>query len=481
MRGRPSATLEARPSAEAAPAPPRAAPVQGCMPLNCADKCALALDSVNEPMLLHAMLKVRGRIDAARLAGAIQAAQEAHPVMKTLLRRKRLRTYREVCDEATQGVLTVRRFGGGAGADCERFMRQWMNEPLDMTRAYPFRVLLLLKGRAGSWLIFTVNHSAADGLRAVLFIRRVIEIYNGTDGAEHQASEVHNPVRTCDELFRFANSQRRRVKHYYAKMAASLLHRFIMIAVPPPTRISRDSSGSSRELDYCCAFMEPGEVESIQAGAAAVGAGLHDVLLAACYRTIERWNSMRGKGSSRIRIMNPVNISPKGSRNVVSNQASWLSPYTTAAQRRDPAKLLRTVRSQGFRAALNRTGFSLVYFFYVCSRFPLPLMRMVCRFLMITRTYVDSIVLTNIGVVWPKAGCDEPAVTRLGSARIESVAGLSPIVTPMGMSLSSCTYNGTLSVCLTYRTALFSRDSAVRFLGMYTTEVKGYGTASGQA
>jgi len=172
--------------------------------------------------------------------------------------------------------------------------------------------------------------------------------------------------------------------------------------------------------------------------------------------------------------MAPVNISPKGFRYVVSNQASWFSLPTTPKDRADPAKLLRKVRAATIDATMNRIAFSLVYFFYFCSRFPLFVMRGMCRFLMITRTYVDTILITNIGFIWPKLGSEEAAVRNIGNAKILNVTGSAPVVTPMGLSIAAGIYNKNLNFSLTYRPALFSEEKAKMFLDLYVEEIKQY-------
>jgi hypothetical protein len=183
---------------------------------------------------------------------------------------------------------------------------------------------------------------------------------------------------------------------------------------------------------------------------------------------------MHGKVSNKIRIMAPVNISPKGFGNVVSNQASWISPATTPQDRTDPAKLLRKVRADTIYAAKNRMAFFLVYFFYFCSLFPPAVMKGMCRFLMITRTYIDTILITNIGVVWPKVGSEEPAITSIGSSKIVNITGSAPVVTPMGLSISVSNYNKSLNISLTYRCALFSKEKAEMFLDLYIEKIKNY-------
>jgi len=453
----------------------------GSVPFNCVDKCLLALDSINEPMRFHLILDVQGELDHARLNEAISAAQQAHPVMRTILRSRHLRPFRQIQEDTGKGVLSVADQAQLQDVSCENYLSSWMNRPLNLKKEFPVRVLLLRKNETESLLVFTFHHSAADGLRALLFIRTAIESYNnelakaGKAGAlPRQVSGDPRTNRRGDELLRFAHSQRLEVGHYYRNVISSLFHRFVLAALSPPTRVFHDESGRSREVRFCLSVLSPDELERVQSKAKSAGVRLNDILLAACYRVVDRWNSMHGKASGRIRIMIPANIGLKHFRYAVCNQASWFSLSTMPKDRADPAKLLRRLRSDTAVAAMNRTAFSLVYFFYLCSRFPLFVMRWICRFLIMTRTYVDTILITNLGVIWPKPGSEEAAVSSMANARILSVTGFAPVVTPMGLSIAAGAYNRKLFISLTYRPALFSEGKARMFLDLYVEELKNY-------
>ena len=446
----------------------------GSIPLNCVDKCLLALDSINEPMLIHVVLSLEGEIEHVRLNQAIFSAQQAHPVMRTILRSRHFRPFREIQEDLGKGVLSVPDQAQLQDTNHETYLSSWMNQPFDIRKKFPVRVLLLRKNERESSLVFTFHHSAADGLRALLFVRKVIESYNNELSQDSKMCEDIRINRKGDELLEFAHSQRSKVERYYRKMISSLFHRFVIAALPPPTRVFHDKAGQSRELRFCFKIISPREFGQIQSKARAAGVELNDIFLAACYRVVERWNSMHGKTSKRIRVMAPVNISPKGFRYVVSNQASWFSLPTTPKNRADPAELLRKVRADTIDATMNRIAFSLVYFFYFCSRFPLFVMRGMCRFLVVTRTYVDTILITNVGVIWPKLGSKEPAVRNIGNAKILNVTGSAPVVTPMGLSIAAGIYNKNLNFSLTYRPALFSEEKAKMFLDLYVEEIKQY-------
>jgi len=446
----------------------------GSIPLNCVDKCLLALDSINEPMLIHVILSLEGEIKHLRLEQAIFSAQQAYPVMRTILRSRHFRPSREIQGDLGKRVLSIADQAQLQGTNYKSYLSSRMNQPFNIKKEFPVRVLLLKKNERESSLVFTFHHSAADGLRALLFVRKVIEIYNNELSQDSKSPGDIRINRKGDELLEFAHSQRPKVERYYRKMIFSLFHRFVIAALPPPTRVFHDKSGRSKELHFCFKIISPKEFGQIQSKARSAGVELNDIFLAACYQVVEKWNSMHGKTSKRIRIMAPVNISPKGFRYVVSNQASWFSLPTMPRDRADPAELLRKLRADSIDETMHRIAFSLVYFFYFCSRFPLLVMRGMCRFLMITRTYVDTILITNVGFIWPKLGSEEPAVRNIGNAKILNVTGSAPVVTPMGLSIAAGIYNKNLNFSLTYRPALFSEEKAKMFLDLYVEEIKQY-------
>jgi hypothetical protein len=121
----------------------------------------------------------------------------------------------------------------------------------------------------------------------------------------------------------------------------------------------------------------------------------------------------------------------------------------------------------------NGIAFSIVYAIYFCTRFPPRIPKSVAQFLMATRIYLDSILLTNVGRIWPGEiasgeGC------KIGNARITSVVVIPPVVSPMGISLSAGTYNDHLRVALAYKISHFSEAQARMFLNLYLHELRSY-------
>jgi hypothetical protein len=93
---------------------------------------------------------------------------------------------------------------------------------------------------------------------------------------------------------------------------------------------------------------------------------------------------------------------------------------------------------------------------------------------MSTRIYIDSILITNLGLTWSKVGSDEPAITGIGSARIVNITGSTAVVTPMGFSICMGIYNKNLTISVAYRPALFSKEKMQMFLDIYVDEIKNY-------
>ncbi len=440
--------------------------------LNCMDRTVLAFHEINEPFLIHAFLTLEGEVDPSRLNQAIQSAQMAYPVMRTILHGKYLSISREIQEDLGDGVLTV--VTGRGDEDYDKLLFEWVNKPMDLRRQLPLRVLLYRKGETQSMLVFTFHHSAADGLRAIFFIRKIIEYYNNDVAKDaHPLEDIRLSIKG-DPLFQFAQTHRARVRNYYRKMAYDILYRLVLAAIPSPSRVYCKGSGRSRDTFFCNATIGPEGLSKLEVKAASAGVEVNDILLASSYRMLDIWNRMHGRGSNKVRVMAIVNVSPKGFRHVVSNQMSWISPTTWPNDRADQAKLLKKLRSHTLTAAKNRIAFSLIYFWYFNTLLPPVIYRQIFRLLVLMRTHVDSIFLTNIGIVWPKVGSDEPAVTHIGKARIVNITGSPPVVTPWRLGFGVNTYNRTLNISLTYRPAMFAKEEVQRFLDLYVREVTDY-------
>jgi len=102
------------------------------------------------------------------------------------------------------------------------------------------------------------------------------------------------------------------------------------------------------------------------------------------------------------------------------------------------------------------------------------------RFLLTTRLYLDSILLTNLGCIRLAGTASPNRSAHLGDAIIAGIVVVPPVVSPMGTSLSAGTYNEHLHVALTYKTSQFSHAHARLLLNLYLHELRSYhGTVEG--
>jgi NRPS condensation-like uncharacterized protein len=444
--------------------------------MNCMDMTWLALDSINERIIYHAILAIDGDPDPAKLNNAILATVQRHPALRSVLRRRLLRHYREYRDHIDPQLLEVRDMSSASDeSEHKRHITEWVNRPLDPKKELPFRVLLLKRGHRQYWLAFTFHHYATDALRALRFINEMIGEYNQAGEAvaalEKAAPEDTVTAHRIDELLPLIQRPKSKVRWYYPKIASSLFHRFVISLFSPPSRIFHDrSSGKSGEVSFIRTWIDSIELSEIDAKSRVLGATVNDVLLAACFKAIDKWNQMHGKSSGKISIMVPVDVGRRMSQHVVSNQLSYVSPATMPDERADHIVLLKKVSKRTGCIIRNGNAFSMIYFTYMLGRMGFAVMRLVGVLFIATRVYIDTTLLTNVGRVRLGDG-KEP---RLGEARITDIFGVTPVVTPWGMSMVTATFNGRLHLGLTYRPTRFSDQTAHRFLDLYVDEIKDY-------
>jgi NRPS condensation-like uncharacterized protein len=452
--------------------------------MNCMDMTWLALDSINERLVFHAILGIDGEVDAVRLNDAILTAVSRHPALRSVLRRKSLRHYREYRHSIDPQILEVREMveaGPCQGPDeamndseHKRYLTRWINRPLDPKKELPLRVLLLKRGPQRYWLAFTFHHYATDALRALRFVNELMGEYNRESDVEAVSGKTlrEDSIKShrTGELLPLIERPKSKVKWYYPKIASSLFHRYVVSLFSPPSRIFRDRSGKSGEVSFIRTWLDSVELSEIDAKSRVLGATVNDVLLAAFFKTIEKWNQMHGKQSRKISIMVPVDVGRRMSQHVVSNQLSYVSPHTMPDERIDHVDLLKKVSQRTGCVIRNGNAFTLIYFTYFLSRLSFAVMRVVGILFIATRVYIDTTLLTNVGRVRLGDG-KEP---KLGEARITDIFGVTPVVSPWGMSMVTGVFNGKLSLGLTYRPAHFSDETARRFLDLYREEVRNY-------
>jgi NRPS condensation-like uncharacterized protein len=273
-----------------------------------------------------------------------------------------------------------------------------------------------------------------------------------------------------DELLGFARAKRAEVRNYYRKIFFSLFHRFLIEPLNPPARICHDVSNNSIDLEYCVEIIDEDELRNILRTARAKNTTVNNLLLAACFMTIDKWNNAHGKRCNKIRLMVPVDIGPYECRDLISNQVGFLSLSVMPKDRANPEMLLRKVTTQMSSLLRDGIAFSIVYFCNFSRFLSWPVTRAIAKFLILTRIYIDTVVVTNLGVMDTNEGTE----LNLNSSKISNIYIVGPTVTPMGLIIVMYTYANRLYVSISYNSSLFSKDCIRKFLDTYLIELRSY-------
>ncbi len=446
--------------------------------LNCVDRGLLALSSIREYPHFHWILNVVGEVDPADLGQSVLSVLHAHPNLTTTVRRCRTRAFRFHHSATHENIITVLDLRPhsptGTHFDLEddpryhRSLYEWVNAPIDHESHSPVR-LLVVRGRGESRLVFAIDHSSLDGIRSLRFIRKVVAEYNGEPDAE-SSPLLGIRASGMDEIARSAKRKGSTIRMFYAKVCLSAFHRLFISPLRPAARLFHDRADGADGIGYCFAVLESEEMKHIRSGLKFFGSTVNDILLASGFRLMERWNRMHGKKANRLSIMVPTDLGPDWLRNAISNQVSYVSLRTGPEDRANPAKLLSKVRGDMSRMIKNGAAFSAIYILRGATLLPQSVVNVWAKAIMVTRVYVDTTILSNLGVVWR----DARGELRMGDCRIVDVRLIMPAVTPMGLCLGASTYNGRMCISLSYRTGMFSGEKAREFLDMYIDEIRSY-------
>jgi len=429
------------------------------------------------------ILSIEGEIEPDRLNQALLSALHLHPTLRTILRARHFRHFRQIQEDCERKILEVRdlvdpqSMKGSSNVEInteyEKCVFEWINQPLDIAAELPFRVLQLQKTAAEFSLIFTFHHSAVDVIRAIRFINEVISRYNNKPPDESLLPEDMRIHHKGDELVELARSERPKIEHFYREMLSHLFHFLFIAPYYRSSRIFQDKLEQSQEIRFCSGKINPTELEQMESKSKSVSGTVNDILLAACFRTIEKWNRLHGKGTKKIGIMIPVDIGPEELQHIVSNQLSYVTVSTVPRDRTDPTKLLRRVRTKTayiIKQSRGKTFFS-VYLAYVFSHLPLAIHRPIAQFISLP-LYADTVTLSNVGFI--RLGDNGEGEMEQGGFKIIDFAFVGPVLKIMGMYLSAGSYNNNLSIDLSYKTSRFSNEKAREFLDLYLEEIKNY-------
>lgn len=452
--------------------------------LNCFDKCLLAFEvgCTGRRISYSGILYLKGEPEADRLRGAVLSTASAHPELMTTLHGGPFQHHRRVHQEILGELLEVQDLTVGqeqrglARADTETLYQQhiqeWINRPLDVRRSFPFRVLLLKRRPSDSVLVFTFHHSAVDGVRAVRIVNDVISRYHSKPPDDSLLPQGAKR-RRGDELLLEAGTERARTRHFYREMLSHLSYFVFINPLFHPARVFHDRSERLGKVGFCSAKITPTEFQQLKAKSNSVGGTVNDILMAICYRSIDKWNSRHGKRTRKISLLIPIDVGSPDLNGIISNQISYISFSTAAKDRVDTTSLLRKIGVRRTRMLKERRGntYSIIYFASVLRLLPLAAMEAFSRFVLFP-LYADTVICTNPGIVKVNDCGDAPV--EGGNFRVVDFDAVPFVFASMGMNICVATFNGSLGIYIAYDLGSFSREKAEEFLALCLDELANY-------
>jgi NRPS condensation-like uncharacterized protein len=415
------------------------------VPLSRLDELFLILDHCEEPWTVHFEARVAGRLEPDRLAGAIRAAAQRHP-----LARAQLATWRngdfayrwEIAEELADVPLEIACCDDDQALDAARERLLGRSPSLDA--APPF-ALLLAHGPAGDTLALNLHHAAGDGMAAARLMRSILRAYSG----------IEDPVPPLDPLavrdvraLAGAASLTDRV----ARSRALVRHSATQWG--PPARLATDGGGDRAGYGVETLAFTPAETAAVRDHRDGDWT-VNDVLLAALVIACRRWNEEHGRRARRVSLSMPVNLRPPEWRTeIVGNFASYVTVSDGLAD--DLGHALAVMGRQ--TRAIRRDGLAGVVVDLLAGNafLTIGVKRHLPELIPLTgNRVVDTASLSNLGVLDDLGG------------DVEDVWFSPPGRMPLGAAMGALTYGDRLRLTLRYRHPQFGAEAARAFMDRY--------------
>jgi NRPS condensation-like uncharacterized protein len=424
-------------------------------PLNVLDELYLHLDRPDEPWSVHLEVWVEGRVDANRLAGAIDTASRRHPLARARLQPGHPASARyqwEVADRLAE--VALREVECHSDSDLADARETLMGSTPSLTAAPPFAVTLAHR-EGGDAIMLNLAHAAGDGLAALRLMASFLRAYAGVDDPAPSVDPL--AVRDIGKLVESRNPAARLSRGRTLLQQAGRL-------VGGPARVAPRGGDGGPGYGFELIALDPERVDALQELRTG-GATLNDVLLGALAQAIWSWNRLHGSDDrSDIGLMMPVNLRPPEWRTeVVGNFASYVSVEIDAEDARElpsavaaAAAATRAIKDQG------AAGLVVDLLELPTATLPTALKQRFQDLIRLTgNRFVDTAVLSNLGRLEsaPTLGADEGNVTRVWFSP--------PGRMPLGLSVGAATHEGVLGLTIRYRHELLGPETAADFGALF--------------
>ena len=381
------------------------------------------------PMCFFVETHLSGDLSLQRLRTAIEDAAQRHPRLRSCAQYSTHGWQWSLSNQPPQIVQLERTPNKEAEAIAFR--------PFNIRQEPGIRFVVIPESEQQSSIILQVHHSVCDGLGALDFLGDIWSLYHGSQPSDFQTHSRTNNIQTHSEN---DGNQNITGDHQHTRET-------IAFATFRPSRIT--SSNSAKNIPHgrkpFQSFTLPATtVKSLRKRASQSGATTNDIIVAASFLAIHKWNSRQGKAGKRIRITMPVNLRPPRERQPASNQIGYAFLDRRPGQLRDPPEVIKSIAEAS--RWIQHSG-AAEMFLVVLGAF------LKCTWLLRLITHIptcfSTAVVSNLGNIQsrmrakvPKVdGCDQP-----GGLSITNVSAVPPVRPGTALSMCITAYGGQLTV-----------------------------------
>jgi len=340
--------------------------------------------------------------------------------------------------------------------------------------------MVALERDRGVWeVVLMIQHAACDGLAGLEFFGDVWSRYHGSEPApfrtpsrlitrrcDGEKTATESPADVTPPLPVEASSGGDlggETARFAGFIPARIARGPAALPPPRPEDTGRAALPTGPPLPYHTCGFTPEETATIKQRAAAAGASLNDVAIAAVMRAVAAWNADAGHPARQIRITMPASLKSPGTRAPACNDMGYAFLDRTVEPGQDPADLIRSLASASRWIQEHRAAAVFLETLALIDRCP-PLLWLLTRLPLPLSTGVVSFV-GNVGPrmranVPRDGGCDLP-----GGLRIRAVRGVPPIRPGTRLGVGLVIYDGRLHVTTITDTPALGPAAAVRLAG----------------
>ena len=406
------------------------------------------------PMCFFLLCTVEGPLDLHRLRGALERAAGRHPLLRSRVRDAWWRPSWQPPDVLP--VLEAFPLGSPPPG-----VRRGPWRSIDIRRTSGVRMVAIERERDAWDVVLMIQHAACDGLSGLEFFGDVWSEYHGSEPAPFRTpardvrrrsgstaavaepSAAHPstppPQKSSTDTGPTASDLGGETARFAGFLPAMLVRG---PALPPFLPGSSPPPGAGPSLPFVTVSFTAEETASIKQRAAAIGASLNDVAVAAVMRAVAAWNEDAGHSARQIRITMPASLKSPGTRAPACNDTGYAFLDRTAEQCQAPVDLVRSLAIASRWIQEHRAAGAFLDTLAIIDRLPPALW-------LLTRLPVplSTAVVSFVGNVGPRlkanvprdGGCDLP-----GGLRISAVKGVPPIRPGTRLGVGLVIYDGRL-------------------------------------